>query len=78
MNLRRWALACGGVTLFALMEMGQQGGKEILQGHRANNQQIDVALCALFTARNRAIDRGPRDPSVQLSAPDCMTLRHRS
>jgi len=38
-----------------------QSRKEILQGHRANNQQIDVALRALFTACNRAIDRGPRD-----------------
>ena len=38
-----------------------QGGKEIFQTHRANNQQIDVALCALFTPCNRAIDRGPRD-----------------
>jgi len=38
-----------------------QRGKEILQGRRANNQQIDVALCALFTACNRAIDSGPCD-----------------
>ena len=38
-----------------------QGRKEILQAHCANNQQIDVALCALFTPCNRAIDRGPRD-----------------
>jgi hypothetical protein len=30
-----------------------QGGKEILQAHRANNQQIDVALGACFT---RAIE----------------------
>ena len=38
-----------------------QGGKEILHGHRPNNQQIDVAVCALFTACNRAIDRGPHN-----------------
>jgi len=38
-----------------------QGRKEILQAHCANNQQIDVAPCALFTPCNRAIDRGPRD-----------------
>jgi hypothetical protein len=38
-----------------------QGRKQILQAHCANNQQIDVALGALFTPCNRAIDRGPRD-----------------
>jgi hypothetical protein len=38
-----------------------QGGKEILQGHRANDQQIDVTLCALLTPCDRAIDRCPRD-----------------
>ena len=38
-----------------------QRGEELLHTHRANNQQIDVALRVLLTSGNRAVDRGPRD-----------------
>ncbi len=38
-----------------------QRGEELLRTHRADNQQIDVALRVLLTSGNRAEDRGPRD-----------------
>jgi hypothetical protein len=36
-----------------------QSGKELVHIHRANNQQIDVALRPLLTSGNRAVDSGP-------------------
>ncbi len=38
-----------------------QRREELLHTHRANNQQIDVALRVLLTSCNRAVDSGPRD-----------------
>jgi hypothetical protein len=38
-----------------------QSGEELVHIHRANNQQIDVALRALLTSGNRAVDSGPCD-----------------
>jgi hypothetical protein len=38
-----------------------QSGEELAHIHRANNQQIDVALRALLTSGNRAVDSGPCD-----------------
>jgi len=39
-----------------------QRGEELVHIHRANNQQIDVALRVLLTSGNRAVDSGPCDP----------------